>query len=512
MIALNWLICLSALALAGCAPDARRDPPRATAVLAPRATPVLDTPVPSPLPAQPTVPLPTATPGCALEQGAAVRYTITATLDWALMTVRARQEVRFRNETEHALDRIVFTVEQEPFTLRGVTSGGAPVVGYGREGASFVAPLAAPLLPGCEVALTLDYDLAVPAIQDGYRVGRLGYWGHSARQVNLGMGFPLVVPYDHGVWLTPTQHDVGEYYALREADFTVELEVKGAPAGVRATGPGTATALGDRRWRFELAGAREIAISVGAFNMLRDETDDGTAVELYYFVDGTNAPNAPHHALQTAAAALTLFERVYGPYPHERLVVVQGDFPDGMEFSGLVFVSDDWFRTWTGAPNDWLTLITAHEVAHQWWYALVGSDQGRYPYLDEALAMYSEVLFFEEYYPDLLPWWWDFRVALYSPAGYVDQPIYDFHSPRAYINAVYLRGAQMLGALRRELSDEAFFGWLRAYCQQMHGQIARPADFWGALTDDQYAATAAIRAAYLRQGDVLGAPEDESIP
>ena len=61
--------------------------------------------------------------------------------------------------------------------------------------------------------------------------------------------------------------------------------------------------------------------------------------------------NAAQHALQTAADALTLYERQFNqPYAHQRLVVVEGDFPDGMEFSGLVFVSRDWFQLWRVSP------------------------------------------------------------------------------------------------------------------------------------------------------------------
>ncbi len=33
---------------------------------------------------------------------------------------------------------------------------------------------------------------------------------------------------------------------------------------------------------------------------------------------------------------------------------------------------------------------TPHEVAHQWFYGLVGDDQGRDPWLDEGLASYAE--------------------------------------------------------------------------------------------------------------------------
>ena len=34
--------------------------------------------------------------------------------------------------------------------------------------------------------------------------------------------------------------------------------------------------------------------------------------------------------------------------------------------------------------------VTSHEVGHQWFYGLVGNDQGRDPWLDEGLATWAE--------------------------------------------------------------------------------------------------------------------------
>src|SRR5690606_16503225 len=145
--------------------------------------------------------------------------------------------------------------------------------------------------------------------------------------------------------------------------------------------------------------------------------------------------------------ALSTYSDLFGAYPRERFVVIQGDFPDGMEFSDLVFVSGDWFASYAGEPKSYLTLITVHEVAHQWWYSRVGNDQAMMPWLDEALATYSEYIFYEEYYPELKDWWWDFRVNTWIPGDFdrhpVSSTVYDFASIREYVNAVYLRGARM---------------------------------------------------------------------
>jgi len=135
--------------------------------------------------------------------------------------------------------------------------------------------------------------------------------------------------------------------------------------------------------------------------------------------------------------------------------------PDGMEFDGLVFLSPLLFPEYTGDAKDYLTAITAHETAHEWWYGRVGNDQASAPWLDEAFATYSELLFYEKYYPSLTDWWWWIRVNRYPSDRCVDQSIYDFAGFRPYVDAVYLRGATMLHALRLRMGNSAFLDSLR---------------------------------------------------
>ncbi|MBC8098899.1 MAG: hypothetical protein H7Y11_05615, partial [Armatimonadetes bacterium] len=202
------------------------------------------------------------------------------------------------------------------------------------------------------------------------------------------------------------------------------------------------------------------------------------------------------------AQSLSMYADLFGTFPYDRFVVVQGDFPDGMEFSGLVFVSTQWFKGYTGDPAGYLMLITVHEIAHQWWYARVGNDPALAPWLDEALATYSEYVFLEQVYPDLTDWWWEFRIESWAPEGFVDSTVYEFTSIRAYINAIYLRGVKLLHALRGDLGTDAFFDWLRRYAAAGAGEVVTPSFFWSLLTPEQLTATAATRALYLRLPNV----------
>ena len=119
-----------------------------------------------------------------------------------------------------------------------------------------------------------------------------------------------------------------------------------------------------------------------------------------------------------------------------------------------------------------------HEIAHQWWYSLVGNDHALEPWLDESLATYSERIFYENNYPSNVSWWWQFRVNYFKPTGYVDATIYDYGSFRAYTNAVYFRGALFLDDMRERMGYGNFSKFLKAYAERYANGHATSADFF----------------------------------
>ena len=69
----------------------------------------------------------------------------------------------------------------------------------------------------------------------------------------------------------------------------------------------------------------------------------------------------------------------------------------GMEYPGMVMIDDSYY---TSGYQDIMEMLIVHEAAHQWWYAQVGNDQIAEPWLDEALATFSERVYYERVYPD----------------------------------------------------------------------------------------------------------------
>jgi aminopeptidase N len=69
-------------------------------------------------------------------------------------------------------------------------------------------------------------------------------------------------------------------------------------------------------------------------------------------------------------------------------------------------------------------------------------------------------------------------VDAYDPSGWVDTDIYHGVDFRIYANAVYLRGARFLQALRERMGEAAFLAFLKDYAEQMQGKISTSADLF----------------------------------
>jgi hypothetical protein len=506
------LIGVIACRLTDPAPSLPTDAPSPTALNGPTMAPIVTVTRNGGGSAVPTI---TATP-CAADKASAIRYDIDAAVDVEMHTALTTLTATKRNDTDKPLDKIIMNIEpnRKPgvFTLTSLTSPDAAINTYTLTGPRLEIILKTPLLPDCEATFKIGFSVQAGQIAQSF-IANVGYFGYTDRQFNLAEWLPEFAPHINGGFMTPDQWALGEYVVADAADYTATVKLRGKDAAKwEVIGPGEVKHTVEDLWQFTLNSARSFAISASPdFEKLSAKSDDGVAIDLYYFRNGPAdktpephaIPAAAKHALETTRTALNHFTKLYGRMPYKRLVVAEADFPDGMEFSGFVFVSKDWFAKYTGAPDAWLTLITAHEASHQWWYSAVGNDQGSDPFLDEGLALYNEVVFMEAQYPALVQWWWQFRVRNYTPAGKVDTAVYEYQNLREYINAVYLRGALMLQELREAIGDEAFFKWMRDYHEARNGKMATTTDFWKAMATSDYIKTEAIRAKYLKHANPL---------
>ena len=156
--------------------------------------------------------------------------------------------------------------------------------------------------------------------------------------------------------------------------------------------------------------------------------------------------------LDAAADAFALLEARLGPYGYPTFDVVQSAGGSGMESPGLI-----WIPTGTGSN---LRYLAAHEVAHQWFYGIVGSDQVREPFTDEAMADFvsRSVL--------------GIHRSSRCPIRPVDRSIYDY-TARCYYEIVYIQGGNVIDDARQAMGDDLFWSTLRGYVEaNRHGLVS----------------------------------------
>ena len=448
---------------------------------------------------------------CSGEQSrSARRVSAVVDIDYAEKTATVDEGIFFENREQAELVKIVIDVQpnqwEGSFLLEALEVKGA-AVDYDLKVNRLEIALPESLPPGCAVEINLRFQLRPESIRAGLRSYR-GFFGYSARQLNLAHFLPTVAARVNGDWRIHEPLGIGEQIVYDIADWDIDVNVRNGGEGLQLAAPGNVKPIDSGQWRVELPRSRDFAISLSEqFELSEGATVDGTTIRVFSFPDNQTAADpsesdSANHTLRMVTSAMELFTKLFGDYPYEQFVIVQGDFPDGMEFTGLAFVGSAWFSYYDGTPYNYLTLIAVHELAHQWWYAQVGNDAALHPWLDEALATYSEYLFIESRLPADKNWWWTFRIAGFFPQGKVDSAVYEFTTAREYINAIYLRGVQMLHNLRENIGDEQFFGLLKSYLASGTGRIVEPSAFWVLLPKEHANLTLDTRHEFLRDPTV----------
>lgn len=431
-------------------------------------------------------PTPTATPQPAL---ARPKYGIDLQFNFTTKIATVHQTITYPNWTGETLNNLVLAVLPNlwsgGFTIKSLAIDNQPTTTYTLDGHKLDIQLPQPLLAGGSVTVTMSYGLVLPQMS-GYSNAqdvRPQIYGYTERQTNFVDWYPFVVPYQTGEgWLLYNPWYYGEHLMYDLADFDVLITfTDGAVPQIASSGAEAVSEKSGSR-RYVLEAGRTFALSMSLYYKVAQQQVGDVTVYSYYFT----YYDVPGIALlQTTIEAMQVFNEKFGPYRHKTLTAVQGDFNDGMEFSGFYFISRSYFDLYTKdpTPKNYLVIIAAHETAHQWWFDRVANNQALEPWLDEALATYSERIYYEVVHPDLVRWWWDYRYFEFEKPGFVDTSIYDVGGLRPYWDTVYFTGARFLEDLRGRVGDETFFAFLKDYYTQFEGRRATSADFFRVLRE-----------------------------
>ncbi|MGM0719067.1 MAG: M1 family aminopeptidase [Actinomycetota bacterium] len=310
--------------------------------------------------------------------------------------------------------------------------------------------------------------------------------GHSTSAGTAWLGSPLpVLDWVRGRgWVrTPAVRMSGETVVAE--DYRLASLAVTAAADQQVVGVGTATgtrdAGGGRLTRtFAADAVRDVAVAVGAYEVT-ESTVGATRVHVALPTAGRAGARRGGELRGSAqdwqgevARFLPALERLLGPYPYPDLwltvVPTQSDgveFPTHLQFGDV----DDATR-----PS-----LAAHEIAHSWFYALVGNDQARDPWLDEAFTTWAQALVADQ--RDL------YRIGSFGPgdvAGPIGAPMSFWDSRDGFtdlVDGVYDQGAAALFAGRDAVGAQRFDAAVRAYVEANAHRVAAPADVERAFAD-----------------------------
>jgi hypothetical protein len=396
-------------------------------------------------------------------------------------TIRFRPDLRVcalvfrawpnKPETAHAGNALVVTavwVAGRPVRSR-VSGAGAPP---GSPGTLIEVPLPRCVPAGAAIDAELRFRLALGANtreRVGYSVAP-GINSRDSRDSRVGMawfgtGFPLLAWERGRGWATDPAVDLygematSEEFRLASLDVVARAgeEVLGTGELVeRVPGPGGTTVS-----RFRADSVRDIAVTVGELRLV-ERSANGVRLHVGGLATGTAVP-LERWADRTAEAMRKL-TALLGPCPYTDLwVTVVPPVPTGIEFPGAIQFADVDPATF-GA-------LVSHEVAHMWFYGLVGNSQAQHPWLDESFATWAQAVV-------------DGDEGSYQLAsvpadlvGLVGQPM-TFWARRGddYGPGVYLQGGAALIEARRAAGPARFDQAVRSYLDVNAHQIATPDD------------------------------------
>ncbi len=419
-------------------------------------------------------------------------YRLELSLEPAEARYSGRAEVTLTNPTSAPLADLVFrTYPNAPVIYGGelqVTE--ARVDGEPVEAQAFLPdrtavrlPLPAALAPGDSVVAELEFEGRFTVdFGDLSRVYGVFNYATEESVLTLANAYPVLAELEGGEWQAAQVTGIGDAVVSQAALYEVEIS---APEDwqVAASGTQVDEQVRDKQAtrRFVTGPVREFMLIASPAITLEEAEVDGTTVR-HWGLPGGEGRWA--ESLQVAVDSLALFNQRFGPYPYAELdsVAVPLRNASGVEYPGLIIIGAGLYEPDEERPF-LLGIVVSHEVAHQWWYGLVGSDVLEHPWQDEALAVLGSLVYQQEYQPRFYAGTLAFYRSEVELLGEetvntgLGQSLEDFKAnPGLYGPVVYEQGGVFFEELRKKVGEGDFFAALQAYYAQQQYRLAAPED------------------------------------
>ena len=430
-------------------------------------------------------------------------YTMKLVLDTTGRKVTGVQEVSFVNNGEDPLYEAYFHIYPNAFKAHGgsIAIKGVKLNGndsqYRIEGADstlLYIPFRSPLEPGGRNLIGMEYEISIPSKGNNGYGDRFGYGDNT---YNLGNFFPIAAVYENGSWDKHLYDEKGDAFYSEAGNFDVELS---APLEqVIATSghvEGHEVSGGVQTLEIKAYSVRDFAFVASDMFKVEEAMINGTLVKSY-----ASSSRKAKKVLEYGREAIRLFNRSYGKYPYPTCSIVEADIGGGMEYPTLVMIEaneygnvslNDYFSAYFfGRPKGSLEFVVVHELAHQWWYGLVGNDEYREAWIDEPLTQYSTLEYFRQRYGqekfDLIYNRYiklGVGMLLKSSSGKdtLNRPLDEF-SEADYTTLIYNKGTMMYKDLNDLMGDGKFDLLLRTVFEKYRFGVIKGNEFVSLATE-----------------------------
>ncbi|MBN1610246.1 MAG: M1 family metallopeptidase [Polyangiaceae bacterium] len=338
-------------------------------------------------------------------------------------------------------------------------------------------PLPEAVAPGHSLHLDIEWAARLPRL-----VERTGYVGDFFA---VAQWFPKIARLKpDGTWAHFAFHPLSEFSA-DFGNYTVTVDI---PAGfsLAATGHPTRTRTrpGRRIVTSQARGVHDFAWVAWGSAIATETHVAGVRVDV---LSPRGHPLELEQTLATVRRALPFYEQHFGIYPYPALHVVippdDGRAAGGMEYPTLILTGGPWYAPYVGLRS--VQTVTAHELAHQWFYGLAANDENAWPFLDEGLASYAESEWMQRAWGNgstlHLPWIDVSTVAKFRTAAVeygrdepIAQPADQFDSLKHLGALAYWRTSTLLRTLGNVYGRAHLEQALGSYAREQRGRHPNP--------------------------------------
>ena len=349
-----------------------------------------------------------------------------------------------------------------------------------------------PIAPGASVQFRMTFHDQLPEV-----VERTGY---KRDFFMVGQWFPKVGVWWQSAWNCHQFHATTEFFSdfgTYDVRVTVPMnEVVGAGGDLVASennGDGT------KSLTFHSEDVIDFSWTASPHFIDVEDSWTGNAgtVKLHVLMSPGHMASAPRY-IHVLKGTLTLFDKWYGPYPYDRLTVVDpphgAEDAGGMEYPTLITA---------GTGPDLVTpkgvllpeIVVEHEFGHQYWYAMVATNEFEDAWMDEGINSYTECKVMAALYGDKTS-------ALRFPfaqmsdfseqrLSYLSEPDTDpltrfgwqYMNDGAYGGVTYGKTATVLLTLERIIGPDKMAQAMRTYFMRYRFKHPTPQDFMNTVQE-----------------------------